>query len=796
MGFSEAVEWWEEWQLRLLVLASLFLQYFLFAAALLRKRRVQHWFRALIWFAYQGCDVVSIYALATLFSRHKKEEEHPAAHLDTLWAPLLLLHLGGQDGISAYSIEDNENWRRHLLLSVSQITVAVYVFRKSWWSDDARLLRAAILLFVPGIFKCLEKPWILRNATVASIMSSSDSRMEATVLDDEAVEAQLKSVASLDGYLAAAAQCVESPRELFNDQVGDEPYHLFVDLAHPYAVRLNNLRHFATPLRRHGGAGADGEAQAQARQAEDDREFYKEVHGVVRASLSKAFDRLYTKHKASFGGLLRAAVVLLTFVDIGLFQRSRGGAGAYETYGRADVVVTYVLLCCTAALEFVSACVVLGSGLPLPDDELAQYNLIAYVARNKKYRRARHLATGLGFRDSLDRYWCTAPPQPSRRVTELVHRHLAAGWTGYIKPSTSSGGGEAAVAAYRRFNDSRGRRTLERRGCAVGPELESSLRAPFDEAVLLWHLATELCHFDHVDTGGDAAHLSRVISNYMAYLLFVKPEMLVPGARRRLFRAVYLWLKKMIGDKPLSEYDDGDHLTTEMKTKKAPPKYKDEVARKIIQEVTTNNNPKRSDDRIRRAWALAHELIEFGKKKASEKEKKMAGKKMSDGEVKELKNRARKQGDDEMWELIQGVWVEMLCFSAGRCRGYLHAKALGKGGEYLSYVWLLMSYMGMETMPERMQRPEVPAMEGDAGALVRSPDELDDDEPEPEPAAGRMSRSRRHHPPEAARSAAATASAPEPAASNRTAQQHPLEARAAAATSSTVVPIVGDDDNV
>jgi hypothetical protein len=36
--FSGAVQWWEEWQLRVLALASLFLQYFLFVAAPLRKR--------------------------------------------------------------------------------------------------------------------------------------------------------------------------------------------------------------------------------------------------------------------------------------------------------------------------------------------------------------------------------------------------------------------------------------------------------------------------------------------------------------------------------------------------------------------------------------------------------------------------------------------------------------------------------------------------------------------------------------------------------------------------------------
>jgi hypothetical protein len=46
----------------------------------------------------------------------------------------------------------------------------------------------------------------------------------------------------------------------------------------------------------------------------------------------------------------------------------------------------------------------------------------------------------------------------------------------------------------------------------------------------------------------------------------------------------------------------------------------------------------------------------------------------------------------------------MLCFSAGKCRGYLHAKSLGSGGEYLTFVSLLMSHAGLETYAERQQR--------------------------------------------------------------------------------------------
>uniref|UniRef100_A0A8R7VEG7 DUF4220 domain-containing protein n=1 Tax=Triticum urartu TaxID=4572 RepID=A0A8R7VEG7_TRIUA len=64
-------------------------------------------------------------------------------------------------------------------------------------------------------------------------------------------------------------------------------------------------------------------------------------------------------------------------------------------------------------------------------------------------------------------------------------------------------------------------------------------------------------------------------------------------------------------------------------------------------------------------------------------------------------------GDEtKMWEVIQGVWVEMLCFSAGRSRGYLHAEALGTGVEYISYVWVLLTFYGMETFPDKLERRE------------------------------------------------------------------------------------------
>ena len=85
------------------------------------------------------------------------------------------------------------------------------------------LLRAAILLFVPGILKCLEKPWALKNATVTSIMNSSDPRLDRTLEEDDGVQ---KDIYSQEDYVQAAAECVatlESKSEvLFEDEVADQ----------------------------------------------------------------------------------------------------------------------------------------------------------------------------------------------------------------------------------------------------------------------------------------------------------------------------------------------------------------------------------------------------------------------------------------------------------------------------------------------------------------------------------------------------------------------------------------------
>lgn len=444
------------------------------------------------------------------------------------------------------------------------------------------------------------------------------------------------------------------------------PDQLFVDLPYPYSVRLDNLKHVLC------GGGA---------------------HRLLRSGLSLTFDRLYTSNKGyghPAGALLRAVLVALTLVPIPVIATavSRGGTAAAYDDG-ADLSVTYVLLCCTAGLDVASAlsmaCLRRMRRPPWPD-QVAQCNLVAYLVHSEQRGWLCRIACLLlGCRGYLDWLWCTAPsrsaPSPSG-ITELVHSHICTQWMEHVK-------GDAD--AYRAFSDSRGHWTLDKEWPLGGEKrsfdnvASSSLRRrPFDESVVVWHLATDFCFYSRVDDGSTANRRCREISNYMVYLLLVNPAMLMPGARRRIVTAAYAQIREMlVREEDPQVVEDEDELAK----KKVPRGDKEEIVRMIIQKLSVVKEKTSSTTTTSRwrlvedAWALATELLDL-------------------------------KEEEEMWKVLRGVWVEMLCFSASRCRGYLHAKSLATGGEYLSYVWLLQAYMGMETLPHRMQETE----QGDLGA--------------------------------------------------------------------------------
>jgi hypothetical protein len=156
------IELLNDWEIQLPVLLSFALQTFLFFTGGLRQHINKMFLRFSIWLSYLGADLVAVYALGYL-SRHLGATtftgtirgNHPLAFF---WAPFLLTHLGAQDSITAFSMEDNKLWLRHLLNMMVQVGVAIYVFWKSIGMHSVDLLVSCILVFFfEGLYWCLSQ---------------------------------------------------------------------------------------------------------------------------------------------------------------------------------------------------------------------------------------------------------------------------------------------------------------------------------------------------------------------------------------------------------------------------------------------------------------------------------------------------------------------------------------------------------------------------------------------------------------------------------------------------------------
>ncbi|KAL7193553.1 hypothetical protein ACSBR2_025207 [Camellia fascicularis] len=152
---------WEVWNVRMLILLSLTLQIILFVFGKRRKNMSSIWINVIVWLAYIMADSVATVALGKL-SDAQNNIPNPNNALQALWAPLLLLHLGGLDTITAYSLEDNQLWITHFLGMGVQAIVAISVIVMSWrhfWFSYM-----LIPAFVAGIIKYGERTWALKLA--------------------------------------------------------------------------------------------------------------------------------------------------------------------------------------------------------------------------------------------------------------------------------------------------------------------------------------------------------------------------------------------------------------------------------------------------------------------------------------------------------------------------------------------------------------------------------------------------------------------------------------------------------
>ncbi|GLT50541.1 hypothetical protein SLA2020_240220 [Shorea laevis] len=169
-------DWWRSLDVRVMVLLSLLLQITLFVLGKSRKHRVSLINNMILWFAYLSKDWVSIVALGKLSNSKITKLSNPQRYdcyedplldfysnlLTSLWTPLLILHLGGPDTITAFSFHDTQLWTRHLLTLVIQCFLAFCVII---WSmmDLTFILVFTMPLYFVGISKYVERILCLKD---------------------------------------------------------------------------------------------------------------------------------------------------------------------------------------------------------------------------------------------------------------------------------------------------------------------------------------------------------------------------------------------------------------------------------------------------------------------------------------------------------------------------------------------------------------------------------------------------------------------------------------------------------
>uniref|UniRef100_A0ACD5VLT7 Uncharacterized protein n=1 Tax=Avena sativa TaxID=4498 RepID=A0ACD5VLT7_AVESA len=308
------VHLWNEWEVQILVLFSFMLQLTLLMFSWMRRRNISAVPRTLLWLAYLMADSIAIYILGHM-SISCKPREHQ--QLMAFWAPFLLVHLGGQDTMTAYAMEDNQLWPRHLLSLAVQAVGVAYVLYK-YISGSGTLVMAGALIFVAGVVKYGERIWALKSARLDNLRMYLNNVEKPRMLS-EIERGDFYSVGQIEGDSEEVLQCAHYLLPICMGQFVDYKFW-------PSPSQSEVIKVFADK-------GC--------------------LYELIEMQLSLMHDILYTKaaviHTWS-GCFIHAVSSVATVAAFFLFKSSNSRVN----HNSADVIVTYTLLAGALLLEMVS----------------------------------------------------------------------------------------------------------------------------------------------------------------------------------------------------------------------------------------------------------------------------------------------------------------------------------------------------------------------------------------------------------------------------------------------------------
>ncbi|XP_056169029.1 uncharacterized protein LOC130138592 [Syzygium oleosum] len=643
---AEVQKLWMKLNLRGATLTSLSLQVFLIFFAPMRKRWSNRWFTILMWSAYLVADSVAFYAFGLIAKVQivggtSDSKADTYGDLLAFWAPFLLLHLGGPDTITAFALEDNELWRRHLLNLLFQLGTACFVFYQSLPSN--KLTVPTILVFIGGTIKYIERTRALYLASFSKLRGSLLPSIDIVPENDPSIE-MMRNKTDLDDREVIKAAFVYFTT--FKGILVELPFFGQMSQSFTFFNRMITA---------------------------------KDAFRFIEAELNFFYDVLYTKAAVVHcrtGYLFRAISIGSVVTAFALFYvLNKHGFHEY------DVRITYTLLLGAVGLEFVALGRLICSDWTIAlSGRLEESTFEKFLLKFKSERSpfALHI---LHDRWSRSIFQYNLIDSRLRRWPKWIEKFLDCMSLGELfddlkygrRKSYSDKLGELIFKEMKRkvlvltdsseFKDicaARGRWALE----YSETEQDCTNLLPFvsdvdyDESLLVWHVATELCYNTDTDESTNFnidRRNSKVLSDYMLHLMIKQPDMMsaVGGYGEIRFRYTCNEMDTFISK----------NLSDGSKTKIT----KESVSQSLLSVDSKVEPDPRSKETIKSvltdARALARVLRDI------EKEKR--------------------------WKIMSKVWVELLGYAAIHCRPYNYAQQLSKGGELVTLVWLLMAQLGL-----------------------------------------------------------------------------------------------------
>ncbi|KAL3742113.1 hypothetical protein ACJRO7_017574 [Eucalyptus globulus] len=691
-------------QIEVLVIFTAISLLFLAACGSWRRRTNNKYLRLLIFMAYTFSTYVLTYALGLMQDAPLRNELFP------LWAMFLMLALGSTDSISAYSLEDNEQWKKYNWQRVIKLVWLVLLV-KLYFPGGSKALVAAECLFIVLAVKADERARALMAASRHSL-----ERNTKLVFDHMSVKHESAAdPVSMTGYnylvtseeehwahdiflaikrcmrVNEAAQAPDYRMTLNKDKLitiekvwkckgkllssqGGDPHDKLKDICLSFALfKLLRLKY--------AGYSLPQEAYKKTWQLirhilSSQEDGYKRVFRVVEVELMFLFDFFYTKYSTIFQpGWLLIKLIEMMYVVIGIwatilllmhYERPNSNCLlANLTNGLSvDILVTSMMMMAFIIAE-------LTQFFFMGFSEWAKVMWICMYVQKKSLQEnvwiERMIGAICGF--PLLKPWERKLRQYSFLESYLYKSHKLVNnviMVAYVDQRRDGQSQSKPIPLPEEVKEA----VFVALKLSCGNKLENgqvSLRVNREsrkllwacqlethtQVIMVWHIATSFCEYQLSVGRSDSSTIKRnfrvatSLSKYLAYLVAFAPRLLPDHP----YVAEYVFDQAIIEARDFFQGCDSiDDRFTKMQRKGCA---------NLAREATI----------IHRGALLGNQLV----------------------------NDIKCQ--EKVWKILANFWVELVLYVAPSDNTKEHVEQLPRGGEFVTHLWALLSHAGIERCP-------------------------------------------------------------------------------------------------